>query len=176
MGAEQSSDRLCGACSDGSEFSACIKRVGEEGPSREVISLSVIEGDVQANGSAGRPEQRPSQYKPPQQPDSWRFNAPNDDAVGVGAYFGRVEGYNDSVARVKSLVPGGPAEQTGIIEIGDALCAVDDVDVYGQPLCELGKHVLGPSGSVVKLSFEKRKSGERYVTHLVRGKGVLTVM
>ena len=49
-------------------------------------------------------------------------------------------------------------------------------DVYGQPLCELGKHVLGPSGSVVKLSFEKRKSGERYVTHLVRGKGVLTVM
>ena len=27
----------------------------------------------------------------------------------------------------------------GIIEVGDALCAVDDVDVYGQPLCELGK-------------------------------------
>eukprot|EP00961_Rhodomonas_salina_P152325 2050244-Rhodomonas_salina.1 len=45
-------------------------------------------------------------------------------------------------------VPGGPAEQTGMIEIGDAVCAVDDVDVYGQPLCELGKHVLGPSGSV----------------------------
>ena len=34
----------------------------------------------------------------------------------------------------------------------------------------------GPSGSIVKLSFEKRKSGERYVAHLVRGKGVLTVM
>ena len=118
--------------------------------------------------------------------------------MGVGAYFGRLEGQSDSVARVKSLVPGGPAEQTvcvsgcmcsvmsdsdgffvtsescrrmpeamgsdsarlssddrweahvcavslsecvmqGIIEVGDALCAVDDVDVYGQPLCELGK-------------------------------------
>ena len=85
---------------------------------------------------------------------------------------------------------------------------MDDKDVYGQPLCELGKHVLGPSGTVrvyrssktlfdnprqvVKLSFEKRRTGERYVrlfslllvmtrgalqvTHLVRGKGVLTVM
>lgn len=105
-----------------------------------------------------------------QQPtqDSWRFNANSDDAVGVGAYFGRLEGQQDSVARVKSLVPGGPAEQTGIIEIGDALCAVDDVDVYGQPLCELGKHVLGPSGSVVKLAFEKRKTGERYVRTSLR--------
>ena len=36
----------------------------------------------------------------------------SDDSVGVGAYFGRLEGQSDSVARVKSLVPGGPAEQT----------------------------------------------------------------
>ena len=117
-------------------------------------------------GSAPVAEHQPSPRRHYQQQatqDSWRFNAQTDDAVGVGAYFGRLDGQNDSVARVKSLVPGGPAEQTGAIEVGDALCAVDDIDVYGQPLCELGKHVLGPSGSVVKLAFEKRRTGERYV-------------
>jgi hypothetical protein len=121
------------------------------------------------NGGARQAAALPEQPSPgrhyQQQPthDSWRFNANTDDVVGVGAYFGRLEGQHDSVARVKSLVPGGPAEQTGLIEVGDALCTVDDVDVYGQPLCELGKHVLGPSGTVVKLAFEKRKTGERYV-------------
>lgn len=125
---------------------------------------TVSEGNAQASGQASgassgwrasqndTPHARdPRQYaylpqpvphlqpSPQQQLDSWRFNASADDSVGVGAYFGRLEGQSDSVARVKSLVPGGPAEQTGIIEVGDALCAVDDVDVYGQPLCELGK-------------------------------------
>jgi len=42
--------------------------------------------------------------------------------------------------------------------------------------CLVVQKKKGPSGSIVKLSFEKRKSGERYVAHLVRGKGVLTVM
>jgi len=139
------------------------------GRAHAVISLSVSEngGARQAGAVHEQPSPRRHYQQQPTQ-DSWRFNANSDDAVGVGAYFGRLEGQQDSVARVKSLVPGGPAEQTGIIEIGDALCAVDDVDVYGQPLCELGKHVLGPSGSVVKLAFEKRKTGERYVRTSLR--------
>ena len=127
-----------------------------------VVSLSVSESGGTRQAGAVPEQPSPRHYQQPTQ-DSWRFNANADDAVGVGAYFGRLEGQQDSVARVKSLVPGGPAEQTGMIEVGDALCAVDDVDVYGQPLCELGKHVLGPSGSVVKLAFEKRKTGDRYV-------------
>jgi hypothetical protein len=53
--------------------------------------------------------------------DSWRLNAGAEDAVGVGAYFGRLDWQTDSVARVKSLVSGGPAEQTGMIDIGDAV-------------------------------------------------------
>mmetsp|Transcript_103669 Transcript_103669/g.167173 ORF Transcript_103669/g.167173 Transcript_103669/m.167173 type:complete len:184 (+) Transcript_103669:190-741(+) len=183
MGAAESNDRMCGVCSEGgafTEYTVCVKRPAGGGPNgHEVISMSVSEGQVNGGegGGARREQLSPRRnYQPQATQDSWRFNSHADDAVGVGAYFGRLEGQNDNVARVKSLVPGGPAEQTGIIQVGDALCSVDDVDVYGQPLCELGKHVLGPSGSVVKLSFEKKKSGERYVTHLVRGKGVLTVM
>ena len=49
-------------------------------------------------------------------PDTWRYQG-NDEGVGVGAYFGRLEGQKDSVARVKRLVSGGPAEQTGMIEV-----------------------------------------------------------
>mmetsp|Transcript_12800 Transcript_12800/g.20127 ORF Transcript_12800/g.20127 Transcript_12800/m.20127 type:complete len:195 (+) Transcript_12800:45-629(+) len=194
MGASESKgeDRICGGCTDdgmGFETTTCVKRSqgGPEGE-RKVVAMQVADSRgpaPQSNGEGGQgaqplsPHNDPSprrHYVPQPTPDSWRFNANTDNAVGVGAYFGRIEGAGDSVARVKSLVPGGPAEQTGIIEIGDALCEVDDVDVYGQPLCELGKHVLGPSGSVVKLGFEKCRTGERYVTHLVRGKGVLTVM
>lgn len=44
-----------------------------------------------------------------------------EEDVGVGAYFGRLDWQTDSVARVKSLVAGGPAEQTGMIDIGDAV-------------------------------------------------------
>ena len=57
-------------------------------------------------------------FSQPEPPDSWRFHANSEEAVGVGAYFGRLEGQKDSVARVKSLVSGGPAEQTGMIEVG----------------------------------------------------------
>ncbi|EKX44529.1 hypothetical protein GUITHDRAFT_109648 [Guillardia theta CCMP2712] len=178
MGATESreDDRLCGSCSDETGFfaeTACVKRNHpQERDKRETVMTPT---ERSRTDTVEHPSPRRHYVAQPTQ-DSWRFNASADEAVGVGAYFGRLEGQNDSVARVKSLVPGGPAEQTGIIEIGDALCAVDDKDVYGQPLCELGKHVLGPSGTVVKLSFEKRRTGERYVTHLVRGKGVLTVM
>jgi hypothetical protein len=50
-----------------------------------------------------------------------RRNAPdNDEPVGVGAYFGRIEGQSDNVARVKSLIPGGPAEQVRL-----RLCSPD---------------------------------------------------
>jgi len=113
---------------------------------------------------------------PPPQDQSWRLNPASDsEAVGIGAYFGRVDGQTDAAARVIRIVRGGAAEQCGEIQLGDALCAVDDVPVYGRPLCELGKYVLGTSGTVVKLTFE-RGSGHVYNVQLVRGRGVLTVM
>eukprot|EP00285_Hemiselmis_virescens_P001857 CAMPEP_0173414610 /NCGR_PEP_ID=MMETSP1356-20130122/84419_1 /TAXON_ID=77927 ORGANISM="Hemiselmis virescens, Strain PCC157" /NCGR_SAMPLE_ID=MMETSP1356 /ASSEMBLY_ACC=CAM_ASM_000847 /LENGTH=182 /DNA_ID=CAMNT_0014376803 /DNA_START=156 /DNA_END=704 /DNA_ORIENTATION=+ len=112
---------------------------------------------------------------PPPDDQSWRLNPSSSEAVGIGAYFGRVEGQTDGAARVIRIAKGGAAEHSGEIELGDALCSVDDVPVYGMPLCELGKYVLGTSGSVVKMSFEK-PSGRAYGVQLVRGKGMLTVM
>ena len=35
------------------------------------------------------------------------------------------------------------------------LVSVDDHHVYGAPLCEIGKHVLGQSGTFVKLQVTR---------------------
>lgn len=113
---------------------------------------------------------------PMPQLETWRYNNAEEEAVGVGCFFGRFEGQTDSVARVKNIVQGGPTEQCGLVQVGDALCSVNGVLVYGAPLCELGKHVLGPAGSIVKLSFERHSTSELYEVCLVRGKGVLAVM
>jgi C-terminal processing protease CtpA/Prc len=51
---------------------------------------------------------------------SWRYST-EEEAVGVGCYFGRIDGQTDSVARVKNIVSGGPAEQCGVIHVGDAV-------------------------------------------------------
>lgn len=45
--------------------------------------------------------------------------------------------------RVRGLAKGGPAEQSNMVNVGDELVQVDDIDVHGRPLSELGQYVLG---------------------------------
>ena len=130
-------DRLCGQCSDAAAYqqSFCVKRpqtrmtklsdidhpvhlpaLSPNGhhPSEDglVTSREPAQSDMVAEDLASAPY-----FSQPEPPDSWRFHANAEESVGVGAYFGRLEGQKDSVARVKSLVSGGPAEQTGMIEV-----------------------------------------------------------
>jgi hypothetical protein len=145
-------DRLCGQCSDAAVYqqSFCAKRpqtrltrisdihhpsrmpstspnsyhspAVEESP---ITSLESAQTDLAAEDPSGSPY-----FSQPEPPDSWRFHAHSEEAVGVGAYFGRLEGQKDSVARVKSLVSGGPAEQTGMIEV--QLFPSISLDIDGQ--------------------------------------------
>ena len=50
MGAEQSNDRLCGACSEGEafgEYTACVKRAGADAPnSREGADQPIVDPAV----------------------------------------------------------------------------------------------------------------------------------
>ncbi len=128
-------DRLCGQCSDGVAYqqSFCVKRPqlrrsGDVDHPTHISSVSPSShqssGDdhIMTSRDISHPdmvsEDTGSPYFTQQEvPDSWRFHANTEEAVGVGAYFGRLEGQKDSVARVKSLVSGGPAEQTGMIEV-----------------------------------------------------------
>ena len=106
MGATESreDDRLCGSCSDETGFfaeTACVKRNHpQERDKRETVMTPT---ERSRTDTVEHPSPRRHYVAQPTQ-DSWRFNASADEAVGVGAYFGRLEGQNDSVARVKSLV------------------------------------------------------------------------
>mmetsp|Transcript_5337 Transcript_5337/g.11847 ORF Transcript_5337/g.11847 Transcript_5337/m.11847 type:complete len:188 (+) Transcript_5337:54-617(+) len=187
MGAMESSegdDRLCGGACSGDRQVYAVFSSKESGVVRRTTDQPVSLQPVDREAPPQAPSERnPTSHYPPSFGHSsssssidWRNSTNSDDSVGVGAYFGRMEGQTDNVARVKSLVPGGPAEQTGMIEVGDALMEVDDMDVYGKALHEVGKYVLGPPGSVVKLRFQSRINRHEYDCMLVRGKGVLTVM
>ena len=128
-------DRLCGQCSDGVVYqqSFCVKRaqLRRSGDVEHPTHISISPSSHQSSGDdlimTSRDPSYPdivsedtggSPYFTQQEvPDSWRFHANTEESVGVGAYFGRLEGQKDSVARVKSLVSGGPAEQTGMIEV-----------------------------------------------------------
>jgi hypothetical protein len=54
--------------------------------------------------------------------------------------------------RVKRLVPGGAADLSGGIAVGDLLLAVDGAPVAALPLAQLASHILGLPGSAVNLT------------------------
>jgi len=58
--------------------------------------------------------------------------------------------------RVVELVDGGPAASSGRIEIGDLILKVAGVDVRHKPIKEIRRRMLGPSGSTLSLSVERK--------------------
>jgi C-terminal processing protease CtpA/Prc len=71
---------------------------------------------------------------------------------GVGIFFA-TDASGGQV--VRSFVPGGPAERSGQVSIGDVIVSVDSTDVYGLPLATLAKYLLGPRGSTISMGFCK---------------------
>ena len=71
---------------------------------------------------------------------------------GVGIFFATD---NNGGQVVRSFVPGGPAERSGQVDIGDVIVSVDNTDVYGLPLATLAKYLLGPRGSTISMGFCK---------------------
>lgn len=71
---------------------------------------------------------------------------------GVGIFFA-TDASGGQV--VRSFVPGGPAERSGQVSIGDVIVSVDNTDVYGLPLATLAKYLLGPRGSTISMGFCK---------------------
>uniref|UniRef100_A0A7S1GX21 PDZ domain-containing protein n=2 Tax=Hemiselmis andersenii TaxID=464988 RepID=A0A7S1GX21_HEMAN len=70
--------------------------------------------------------------------------------------------------RVKSLVKGGPADQSGKIDEGDILAAVDGYNVYCVNPSEVGALLMGSAGSKVEVSFKKAYSGEQVTVTMYR--------
>jgi C-terminal processing protease CtpA/Prc len=73
---------------------------------------------------------------------------------------------------VRALAKGGPSANSGMINVGDELVRVEDQDVHGRPLSELGQFILGVPGTSVLLTFISRSDKTKYEILLVRSKVV----
>jgi len=86
---------------------------------------------------------------------------------GVGLVFKRGE---DSNNLVFSIVKDSPADEVGVISVGDVLVMVDTRNTEGMSLGKLRGLITGPVGSVVSLTFSRHRgsSETRYTVDLVR--------
>mmetsp|Transcript_10120 Transcript_10120/g.23641 ORF Transcript_10120/g.23641 Transcript_10120/m.23641 type:complete len:242 (-) Transcript_10120:112-837(-) len=87
----------------------------------------------------------------------WTELVENYGPCGVGITFKYVPAIQ--FFQVQALVPEGPALRSGQVYVGDLLVAVDDQSAKGLPLQELARFMIGPAGSIVKLTLHRQVSG-----------------
>ncbi|KAJ1494607.1 hypothetical protein T484DRAFT_1764924 [Baffinella frigidus] len=87
--------------------------------------------------------------------------APVVDTVGVGIVLKPSFQSETFLALVvHSLVPGSSADLSGMIQPGDILHSIGDVDVYRRPANEVAKRLLGRPGTKVKLGLLRMVSNQ----------------
>ena len=91
--------------------------------------------------------------------------AANDQIVGIGAVLEPSPSGNLQVTR---LVPGGPAQMQGGINVGDVLTMVDGVDVRGMDLAKVAPLVRGAIGTTVRLAVMRPGASETVPVSLIR--------
>jgi len=85
------------------------------------------------------------------------------EECGCGIVFG-TDPSGSLVCR--SFVPGGPAESSGLVQVGDVLASVDGCDVLRKPVSQVAPLLLGKTGSRVRLGLQR--SGTYLVVELER--------
>jgi carboxyl-terminal processing protease len=92
--------------------------------------------------------------------------------IGIGA---RLVKTDSDRCQIESLIPGGPAEQSGLLKSKDIIVAVaqkdqEPVPVDGMPLEEVVEKIRGPEGTPVTLTIERESSVRPKVITLIRNK------
>lgn len=88
---------------------------------------------------------------------------PPKSICGIGAVL---EPNELGELEVADLIPGGSAEASGLLQIGDILHEVDGLDMYKMPAKEVGEFIRGESGTTVSLGIAKkscRTAGTVYI-------------
>jgi carboxyl-terminal processing protease len=105
------------------------------------------------------------------------FNiAISNSLQGIGALLMAEDGY----CTVSELIPGGPAELSGLVNPGDKIVSVaqaneEPVDVVDMKLSKVVKLIRGPKGSEVRLTIVPAKNpNARREVHIVRDEIRLT--
>ena len=92
-----------------------------------------------------------SEYMSRSQLDNFNINM-KLELVGIGAVLTSEEGY----AKIRELIPGGPADQSGRIKVGDRICAVaqgdaEFVETVDTKLDKVVEMIRGKKDTVVRL-------------------------
>ena len=72
---------------------------------------------------------------------------------------------------VASVDADGPAHKCGLVQAGDVLIKIDDVDVRGITTEDLALYILGPPGSKVMMGFARHQEGD-FTVELFRGEAI----
>jgi carboxyl-terminal processing protease len=78
----------------------------------------------------------------------------------VGVNFEAVKQDGIDCLKILSFLPGGPAERSGKLEVGDILYSIDNEVVYGTKLENVVTHFLGARGTVVTLGVIRAHSAD----------------
>ncbi|EKX41531.1 hypothetical protein GUITHDRAFT_153826 [Guillardia theta CCMP2712] len=85
--------------------------------------------------------------------------------AGIGISF--VPDESDSIV-VAHLVPGGPAETCGLLQVGDKVLFIDGIEVKGRTVTDAIRMVLGPKDSNVELVVEKQENPRRILSVIIQ--------
>jgi len=104
--------------------------------------------------------------------ENWNLRM-NLSFEGIGAILG----YENEVAKIEELMPGGPAIKSKKINVGDRVLKVGQgrtgrmINVRGWRLDDIVEKIRGEDGSIVRLEIENQSGKE--IIELTRGKVVL---
>jgi len=104
--------------------------------------------------------------------ENWNLRM-NLSFEGIGAILG----YENEVAKIEELMPGGPAIKSKKINVGDKVLKVGQgrtgrmINVRGWRLDDIVEKIRGEDGSVVRLEIENQSGKE--IIELTRGKVIL---
>mmetsp|Transcript_39720 Transcript_39720/g.77755 ORF Transcript_39720/g.77755 Transcript_39720/m.77755 type:complete len:150 (-) Transcript_39720:191-640(-) len=90
-----------------------------------------------------------------QRPDEPMSNRQGHCGVGMILCDCEQPTYNNHNVFVKTLSPGGPADNSKQIQRGDTLLKIDGKDVVGLRTADLGDMLLGPGESAVSLTLKR---------------------
>ena len=85
------------------------------------------------------------------------------DLVGVGIRLTDIPPH-----KVVEIVADGPADNTGIIQVGDLLLSVNREDVSAMHISNIRKLIVGPQGSSVSMEFQRAGTNQIFTVTMQR--------
>jgi len=122
-------------------------------PTTEAQSCTQVEPVLSAPRGTPRQSSKPTTPRSP-------LLQPTGMRVGIGAYFQKCS-FDKQALEIRAMLPGGPMEHCGVIQVGDVLLEIDGEDMYGKGMSKVVPLLLGEERSKVRISFAKPSDFKR---------------